>query len=176
MSIYTKKGDRGKTGLYTGKKRLSKDSLRIRAVGTIDELNSYLGVVISAGEKSHLGKLLREIQKDLLTAGSIIGGSNLRFSKAKVRKIEKEIDKLEKELPKLSNFIIPGGTEVAAKLQYARTLTRRAEREVVKLNKEEPVKSQILIYLNRLSDGLFMFARKANSDEGVEEITWKIES
>jgi len=174
MSIYTKKGDQGKTGLYSDQKRLTKDSSRIKAVGAVDELNSFLGVVVSASEDSHLVKILNEIQRDLLTMGSIIGGNNLLFSKTKTRRIEQQIDKLEKELPKLSNFIVPGGTETAAKLQFARTIARRAEREVVGLSKEESVKPQILIYLNRLSDGLFMFARKANFSKSVEEETWKI--
>ena len=174
MSIYTKKGDKGETGLYSGKKRLAKDSLRIYAVGAVDELNSFLGIIISSCEDLHLVGILNEIQEDLLIMGSIIGGSDLRFSKAKTRRIERQIDKLEKELPKLANFIFPGGTETAAKLQFARTLARRAEREVVSLSKEESVRPQILIYLNRLSDGLFMFARKTNFSKSVKEETWKI--
>lgn len=173
MSIYTKKGDGGETGLYSGKKRVTKDSSKIRAIGVVDEINSYLGVVISDCGDMHLVKILQKIQEDLLTVGSILGGSSLRFSKVKIKKLEKEIDKLEKELPKLTNFIVPGGTEMAAKLHFARTLARRAEREVVSLSKEENIRPQILVYLNRLSDALFMFARRANFRESVKEKTWK---
>jgi cob(I)alamin adenosyltransferase len=176
MSIYTKKGDKGKTGLYSGKKRLTKDSLRIRAVGAVDEANSFLGVIVSGSENLHLKKILEEIQENMLVMGSIIGGSNLRFSKVKTKRIEKEIDRLEKVLPKLTNFIVPGGTKAAARLHYARTLVRRAERDVVNLSKEEDVNPQILIYLNRLSDCLFMFARRANFEKGVKEKTWKTKS
>lgn len=174
MSIYTKKGDRGKTGLYSSNNRLTKDSPRISAVGAVDELNSFLGVVISMAEDASLVIILKEIQKDLLTMGSIIGGSDLRFSMAKTRKIEKVIDRLEKELPKLSNFIVPGGTKTAARLHFARTLVRRAEREIVSLSKEETVKPQILTYLNRLSDGLFMLARSVNYRKNIKEETWKV--
>jgi cob(I)alamin adenosyltransferase len=173
MPIYTKKGDQGETGLYSGRKRLKKDSIRIRAVGAVDEMNSFLGVVISTSDDSDLVTILKEIQNDLLIMGSILGGSGLRFSKVKVRKIEKEIDKLEAELPKLTNFIVPGGTETAARLHFARTLVRRTEREVVSLSKIEAVKPQILTYLNRLSDGLFMFARRVNFRKSVKEEVWK---
>jgi len=175
MGIYTKKGDKGSTGLYSGKNRLTKDSLRIRAVGAVDGANSYLGVIVSESEDGNLIRSLEEIQENMLVMGSMIGGSNLRFSKVKTRRLEKEIDHLEKTLPKLTNFIVPGGTKTAAKLHYARTLVRRAEREVVNLSREELVKPQIITYLNRLSDYLFMFARKANFDKSVEEKPWKIE-
>jgi len=172
MSIYTKKGDQGKTGLYSDKRRLTKDSQRIRAVGAVDELNSFLGVIVSTSEDNNLNLRLEEIQENLLVIGSMIGGSNLRFSKVKTRRLEKEIDRLEKELPKLTNFIVPGGTKTAAQLHYARTLVRRAERELVTLSRRELVKPQILIYLNRLSDCFFMFAREANFRKGVKENTW----
>lgn len=176
MAIYTKKGDKGSTGLYSETKRLTKDSQRIRAIGAVDEVNSFLGVIVSLSEDSHLIRYLEEIQENLLVVGSVLGGSNLRFSKVKTRKIEKEIDRLEKALPKLTNFIIPGGTKTAAKVHFARTLVRRAEREVVNLSREEIVKPQIIIYLNRLSDLLFMFARRANFIKGVKEKAWKTKS
>jgi cob(I)alamin adenosyltransferase len=176
MVIYTKKGDEGKTGIYSDTKRLTKDSLRIRAVGAVDEVNSFLGVIVSSSEDNNLKMSLEEIQENLLVMGSMLGGSNLRFSKVKTKRLEREIDRLEKELPKLVNFIIPGGTKTAARLHYARTLVRRTEREVVNLRREELVKPQILIYLNRLSDYLFVFARGANFRKGVREKTWKTKS
>jgi cob(I)alamin adenosyltransferase len=171
MAIYTKKGDKGETSLYVGK-RVLKDSLVINAIGAIDELNSYFGVVISVSEDPQPKKILKDIQKDLLTIGSILSGSDLRFFKNRTTKLEKMIDELEGKLPPLKHFIIPGGTRVAAHLQYARSLVRRAERAVVALSKEEKVKPQIFTYLNRLSDLVFMLAREVNYKMGVKEETW----
>lgn len=170
MAIYTKKGDRGETSLFL-KKRTSKDSLRIVAIGAIDEANSYLGVVIS--ESPELKKSLNEIQKNLFVAGSILAGAKLRFSKVKTRKLERVIDKLEGKLPVLKNFILPGGGKVGAKLFFVRTLARRAERAVVRLNRFEKVKPEILVYLNRLSDYLFMIGREVNLKEGKKEEVWQ---
>lgn len=149
MSIYTKQGDKGKTGLYSGR-RVSKSSLIIEALGTIDEAVSWLGVV--GGQVA--------IQKNLMTISSILAGAKLKFPKSKTTKLEKEIDKLEKKLPKLAGFIVPGGR--GAKLHYARALVRRCERVVVSVQSTKyRVQNNILIYLNRLSDYLFMLARKA---------------
>ena len=164
MTIYTRKGDKGKTGVFNGK-RLSKDSLLIGAIGSIDEANSWLGVVSG----------FEEIQKDLMTISSILAGAKLKFSSVKSKKLEKEIDKLDKILPPLKHFILPGGSETGAKLHFARTLVRRAERAVVGLLNKEKVKPEILIYLNRLSDYLFMHARFANFQDGTREVEWKRE-
>ena len=171
MSVYTRKGDKGETNLFSGKK-ISKDCLNIEAIGGIDELNSYLGIVVSHSEDEKLKKTLIDIQKDLLAIGSILGGSSLRFSVSKTRKLERLIDEIEKELPELKCFIIPGGCKIASHLHFARTLCRRAERAVVAFSKEEKVKPQILSYLNRLSDLLFVLARKENWKLGVGEKEW----
>lgn len=175
MVIYTKKGDKGETGLYSAsaeKIRVSKNSARIHAVGVVDELNSYLGVVISFSEDRKLNKILLDIQRDLLTIGSIIGGSGLRFFAGKAKKFEKIIDELDANLPPLKNFILPGGSQVAAKLHYARSVARRAERSIITLAEEVNVKPQILVYVNRLSDFLFMLARQQNFKEEVKEEIW----
>ena len=176
MVIYTKRGDRGKTSLYDKtpeqRKRTSKDTLRIEALGAIDELNSYLGVVISSSEDIALNKKLKDIQNNLLTIGSLLAGSSLRFFKTNTRRLEKEIDEMEGRLPVLSNFILPGGSKIASKLQYARTLARKAERTLVTLNEEKNVKTQVLTYINRLSDHLFMLAREINHKMEVKDEVW----
>jgi cob(I)alamin adenosyltransferase len=173
MAIYTKKGDRGETSLFKGT-RVPKSSLRIRAIGAIDEANSYLGVVVS--ESLELKKELSEIQRNLFRIGSILAGAPLRFSKVKTKKLEKELDKLEGTLPVLKNFILPSGEKVAAKLFFARTLVRRAEREITRLNSKESLKPEILVYLNRLSDYLFMIGRRENFKKGIKEEVWKAHS
>jgi len=177
MAIYTKKGDQGETALYDNESRqnirVSKHSLRIRAIGTTDELNSFLGVVASISQDSELKKKISEIQRNLLTIGSILAGSKLAFSKTKTKNLERLLDKLEGSLPVLKNFVLPGGSQVAAYLNYARTLARRTEREVVALSKAGGVKPQILTYLNRLSDTLFMLARQINYQEGIKEELWR---
>lgn len=177
MTIYTKKGDGGETALYDAqnaqRKRVSKDSLRIQVIGSIDELNSYLGIAAAESENPEIAKLLREIQGDLLTIGSITAGSSLRFFGSKTKKLEIIIDDLEGSLPVLANFVLPGGSKLASHLQFARSLTRKAERKVVELSRLEKVRPQILTYLNRLSDFLFMLARKANSQAGVSDNIWK---
>lgn len=176
MAIYTKRGDRGETSLYDKMSRqnvrVSKNSLRIRTIGAIDELNSFLGVVVANSSDSVLVKRIKEIQRNLLTIGSILAGSPLRFSRSKTKRLEKTIDRLEGKLPILKNFIVPGGSQVAAHLQYARALARRAERLVVALSEVERVKLQILVYLNRLSDAIFMLAREANAKAKIKEEVW----
>ncbi|OGM25693.1 ATP:cob(I)alamin adenosyltransferase [Candidatus Woesebacteria bacterium RIFCSPLOWO2_01_FULL_39_61] len=175
MVIYTKKGDKGETGLYSTspqKIRVSKNSYRIHAVGAVDELNSYLGVVISYSEDRKLNKILLDIQRNLLTIGSILGGSKLRFITGKARKFEKIIDELEGSLPPLKNFILPGGSQVTAHLHYARSVARRMERVIVRLDEKNRIKPQILVYVNRLSDFLFMLARQQSFKEGVKEEIW----
>lgn len=172
MAIYTKKGDGGETSLFLKKPTpVSKDSVRVSAIGALDEANSYLGVIVS--EKTELKKSMSEVQKNLFVIGSILAGAKLRFSKTKTKKLERVIDRLEGTLPVLKNFILPGGGKVGAKLFFARALVRRAERTVVSLNLVEEVKPEIMVYLNRLSDYLFMIAREVNSQEGFEEEVWK---
>lgn len=176
MAIYTKRGDRGKTALYdkesTQRDMVPKNSAIVRTIGSLDELNSYIGVVISSSEDSALNEKLKQVQANLFTIGSIIAGSKLRFFATKTTRLEKEIDELEGTLPVLKNFILPGGSKAAAHLQYARTLSRRAERAAVTLNELNLLKPQILTYLNRLSDYLFMQARNANFNNNISEEVW----
>ena len=161
MTIYTRKGDKGKTGVFNGK-RLSKDSLLIEAIGSIDEANSWLGVVSG----------FEEIQKDLMTISSILAGADLKLPSTKTKKLEKEIDRLDKILPPLKYFILPGGSETGAKLHFARALVRRAERSLVSLEIKN-YKVEILAYMNRLSDYLYMKAREQNFKKGIKEKIWK---
>lgn len=176
MAIYTKRGDGGETSLFdklsSQKKRISKASPRIGAIGAVDEVNSFLGVV-SSDPNPKLKKILREIQRELFLIGSILAGTKLRFYSTRIKRLEKQIDSFEKELPPLRNFILPSGTSSGAQLHFARSLVRRAERAVVRLNQKEKVNPQILKYLNRLSDFLFMLARKVNSEAEIKEEIWK---
>lgn len=167
MAIYTKTGDKGETKVFDKKTgeltKVSKTSCKIAAIGAIDELNSFLGVV---GD-------LTEIQGDLFTINSILAGSKLRFSKTKTRKLEKQLDKWEGSLPVQKNFIFYGGTPRASQIFFARALARHAEREVVEFSKEQKVSEAILIYFNRLSDYLFMLGRSENFKAKIKEKFWK---
>jgi cob(I)alamin adenosyltransferase len=174
MAIYTKKGDKGETGFVDVKKRASKDSLIVEALGTIDELNSFLGIAkTQVKENTKLQKTVGDIQRNLLTIGSITAGSKLRFSENKTKELEKLIDELEGKLPVLKNFVVPGGTLVSSYFQYARSLARRAERRMVALSKVQKTTPPVLQYLNRLSDAIFMLAREANREAGVKDEVWK---
>ena len=177
MVIYTKRGDRGETSTFdesgAQRARISKDSLKVEALGAIDELNSFLGITKAQMEDTKTQKILDTIQRNLLTIGSITAGSKLRFSSIQTKKLEKAIDDLEGKLPVLKNFVVPGGNPTSAQLQYARALARRAERRVVALSKEEKVKPQVLIFLNRLSDYIFMLARDVNHKSGILDEIWK---
>ncbi|HEX6977236.1 MAG TPA: cob(I)yrinic acid a,c-diamide adenosyltransferase [Patescibacteria group bacterium] len=176
MAIYTKKGDKGTTSLYSSQpatsQRISKDSIRIRTIGSIDELDSFLGLAKSFCLDLKIQKIISDIQRDLLTIGSCLAGSKLRFSKTKTKKLEKMIDVWEGNLPRLSHFILPGGTPLSAQLHVSRSMARRAEREVTALSEVEKVPDSIKIYMNRLSDFLFMLARLTNSDQKIKEEIW----
>ena len=176
MAIYTKKGDKGKTTLFNGKTSqktlVAKDSLKISAIGVIDEVNSYLGIISSSG-KPELKRIIEKIQKELFTMGSIIAGADLRFYSTKTKYLEKQIDKMQRKLPAIKHFILPGGTQIGAQLYFARALARKAERVIVALNKKEEIKPQILVYLNRLSDFLYVLARTVNHNRGVKEKFWQ---
>ncbi len=161
MAIYTKTGDKGKTGTFSGR-RISKSSKLINTIGAIDELNSFLGIIGG----------LTEIQRNLFTINAILTGAKLKFPSDATTKLERSIDKWEGTLPVLKNFIIYSGTKKAARVFYARALCRRAERVLVPLILPDS-KSEILVYLNRLSDYLFMFARSINYKKGTKEIYWK---
>lgn len=175
MSIYTRTGDKGKTSLYQGK-RVSKGNLRIEAVGSVDELNSAIGVALSEvrSQKSEVRKELERIQNDLFEIGGALAnpGSKIKLTK-RVQEFENTIDKLENSLPPLSNFILPGGGRTGSCLHLSRTIARRAERRIIELFEKEGVESSIIVYMNRLSDLLFMFARFVNHKEKRKEILWK---
>ncbi len=179
MPIYTKTGDRGKTSLRTGS-RIWKDSIRVEAYGSIDELNSYIGVVISTlgepkrGWKKYLQTQLLSIQGDLLFIGSSLAKSEVMLDRLdpNTKKFEEQIDTMTEKLPELSNFILPGGNPVGSHLQYARTLVRRAERRVVTLAKTEKVDDSLIRYINRLSDLFFTMSRFANFKEKKSEVVW----
>jgi cob(I)alamin adenosyltransferase len=177
MSVYTKKGDRGETSMYdpanSQMKRISKDSLRVWAIGSVDEVNSFLGVCATLTTDLKQKNKLERIQKDLFTIGSILAGAKLAFPISKVKFLEKEIDTMEGQLPTLKNFILPGGSPLAAHVQYVRTLTRRAERRIVSLNKIEPVKPTVMQYMNRLSDYFFVLSRFANQQIGIMDTPWQ---
>ncbi|MDO8503926.1 MAG: cob(I)yrinic acid a,c-diamide adenosyltransferase [bacterium] len=180
MAIYTKRGDRGTTSLYGETRRRSKSNERIAAYGTVDELSSQLGLASSLlslrGRK--LGGVLRGIQQDLFEIASELATSPSRkpvvaIKPTRARELEKLIDELEGKLPVLANFIFPGGSQAGAAMHVARSVARRAEREVVALAKKEKVRAEILIYMNRLSDALFMLARKINHLEKKPEEKWR---
>jgi cob(I)alamin adenosyltransferase len=180
MPIYTKKGDKGETSIFRRKMgksvRVSKADLLIEAIGSIDEANSYLGIIASISNKVTSTKILKakieEIQKDLFTIGSMLAGAKLKIVSGRVEGLEKEIDEMDSKLPKLNNFILPGGSEVSAHLMFTRVVVRRAERRVVALAKKMTINHQLLKYLNRLSDYLFVLARWVNLQSKVKETKW----
>ncbi|MDP3988579.1 MAG: cob(I)yrinic acid a,c-diamide adenosyltransferase [Candidatus Levybacteria bacterium] len=192
VKVYTRTGDKGQTSLFGGK-RVSKANLRVEAYGTIDELNCVIGVSITQIKSSPLrqgfvgqAKLkaqLIAIQKDLFEIGSILAdskrlnlGQGSTLIKKRIKEQEQLIDELTKELPELKNFILPGGGETGSMLHLARAICRRAERRVVQLSVKEKVDGDILIYLNRLSDLLFVMARFANFKENKNEVIWPFEA
>ncbi|MEK7168431.1 MAG: cob(I)yrinic acid a,c-diamide adenosyltransferase [Patescibacteria group bacterium] len=176
MSVYTKTGDKGKTGTFGGK-RISKSSGLIGAIGAIDELNSYLGIINTRYKQSlplrSKDIKLIDIQKNLFTINSILSGAELEFPKDATKKLEKEIDDMEGKMPVLANFIIYSGTPRATKLYYARALARRAECALVAVPNILHTTYYILPYLNRLSDYLFTLARFTNFKKKVKEEVWK---
>jgi len=177
--IVTRTGDDGTTGLAGGK-RVSKDSPRIWAVGTIDELSSAIGIARALGAGKELDARLRRIQNDLFNLGAELATPADRFragmpriEKRQLADLETLIDELRKELGPLQEFILPGGNPIGAQLHVARTICRRAERFCVRLGKEERLGQFDIPYLNRLSDALFMLARRSNQQAGVKETYWK---
>ncbi|MDD5023005.1 MAG: cob(I)yrinic acid a,c-diamide adenosyltransferase [Candidatus ainarchaeum sp.] len=175
MAIYTKKGDFGKTGLADGKE-IDKDDDVVEAYGTIDELNSLLGLVKSKITNENVQKEIERIQKNLFTIGVEIAGGKREFKGIEyyeIDEIEKQIDVIENKIPKLNHFIIPGGETSASLVHFARTVCRRCERKVVKVSKREKVRNEILVYLNRLSDFLFVLAREINYEKKIQDVEWK---
>jgi len=178
MSIYTKRGDKGKTDLLDPNNfcniRVFKDDNKIEAIGSIDELNSFLGIIISLVKDKKEIIFLRKIQKDLFLINAYLAGAkNISFSKYKVNYLEKKIDLLEKRLPRLKNFIFPGGSLISSFFHLARSVTRRVERNIVTISKENKINPNILIFINRLSDLLFVMARWNNKTSKVDELIWK---
>jgi cob(I)alamin adenosyltransferase len=176
MKIYTRTGDQGQTGLWGGQ-RVPKDSLRVSAYGTTDELNAMLGVVRASGLDAGLDALVTRIQNELFVVGADLAtpGESTRIDRigeANIAAMEHDIDQLEGELEPLRQFILPGGTPAAAYLHLARTICRRAERLVVTLAQQEEINAVILVYLNRLADWLFVVARAANARAGVADVPW----
>ena len=177
--VYTKTGDDGTTGLGSGQ-RVPKDSPRIEAYGTVDELNSQIGVALAAGLNDTIASELARIQNELFHLGSdlcILEEDKLRLPVPEigpdhVAALEKLMDRLSESLPPLENFILPGGTRGAAALHVARTVCRRAERLVVALSRREKVGAHTVEYLNRLSDALFVMARHQNRSRGAPDILW----
>lgn len=178
MRIYTKSGDKGQTGLLGGK-RVSKSNLRIAAVGSLDELNAIFGVLLILNPSKKAAAVIRQAQDDIFTIGAEIADPEKKYIDKKIGSdyvtfLEKSIDELEASLPKLKNFILPGGTPFAAHAHLARAICRRTERCMVRLNERENLKNEhIIIYINRLSDLLFMLARKDNFEKHTREILWK---
>lgn len=174
LKIYTRTGDRGQTSLYGGK-RVPKNHVRVNAYGTIDELNSLLGIVLSSSLEKKIENFLHIIQSDLFTIGGYLAGANVSLQEIKKRvgEMEKLIDWMDTDLPILKNFILPTGVETGSFLFFARAVARRSERELVALSEKEEVADEIFIYINRLSDLLFVMGRFVNHKHGVAETPWK---
>ncbi len=183
MRIYTRQGDHGQTTLFDGK-RVSKDHLRLATYGTVDELNSWLGMAVSLCRHEQLRQILNQLQHGLFDLGADLATpldspNSALVNRIQVRhaaEMEKQIDTFTAELLPLKQFILPGGSPLAAHLHIARTVCRRAERHLVELMREEQTGEAPLIYLNRLSDLLFVLARLANKLDGHPETHWHKEA
>ena len=177
--IYTRAGDRGETGLIGGR-RVRKDDPRVEAYGTVDELNAVVGWARAACDDPSLGRRLERIQAELFDLGADLADPapagedrRARVGPPHVERLEREIDEFDRALPPLDRFILPGGSELAARLHVARVTARRAERRVVALAARESVSPDAVRYLNRLSDWLFVAARAANLRSGTPETAWE---
>lgn len=178
MKIYTKTGDKGTTSLFD-KTRVSKDDPRVGAYGDVDELNAMLGICLSDLNEKDVRELLIEIQRDLFALGAQLANPSHKkqrnktsFTEEKIRHLEDSIDKFEAELKPVKDFMLPGGNSSSARLHFARTICRRAERKIVSLMKNENVDNVFLVYMNRLSDLLFVLARVMNKRGSVKEVSW----
>lgn len=177
--VYTRTGDDGSTGLGGGQ-RVPKDGNRVEAYGTVDELNSSLGLARAAGLDPRLDAALAKIQNELFHLGSdlcILEEDKKRYAVPQIEErhveaLEELMDGLSETLPYLDNFILPGGSEGASRLHVGRTVCRRAERDVLRLSREEAVGEFVVPYLNRLSDALFVMARYENVAKGVGDVLW----
>lgn len=179
MKIYTKTGDQGETGLFGGA-RVSKADERVDAYGDVDELNSVIGVARVHGTDSRCDALLMTIQSELFNVGAelaCVPGKEAKLgvpvvSEAEISPLERMIDALEADLQPLTNFVLPGGSIEAARLHVARTVCRRAERKLVALSQRQPIRNELVRYLNRLSDLLFVMARHANHRANIADVPW----
>ncbi len=180
MKIYTKTGDKGETGLFGGE-RVSKNSLRLNAYGTIDELNSFVGLAIIESNCDEIKNILIDLQNKLFFLGSDLATpetektNNLKITRipdSYILETEETIDKFEAQLEKLKHFILPGGSRGAALLSICRTISRRAEREVVALKNTEHIGENIVIFLNRLSDLFFVLSRFENKYSNIPDTKW----
>ncbi|WP_339834458.1 cob(I)yrinic acid a,c-diamide adenosyltransferase [uncultured Flavobacterium sp.] len=185
MKVYTKTGDTGTTALFGGT-RVSKHHIRIESYGTVDELNSYIGLIRDQEIDSHYKTVLAEVQDRLFTVGAILATppekellkngqprlQNLGLVETDIEFLEKEIDTMEESLPQMTHFVLPGGHTTVSYCHIARCVCRRAERLAVHLNDLEPTNELVLTYLNRLSDYLFVLARKLSLDLKAEEVKW----
>jgi cob(I)alamin adenosyltransferase len=174
--IYTRTGDDGTTGLGDGT-RVAKDSTRVEAMGTVDELNAVIGVLLTEPLPEAISKTLTRVQHDLFDlGGEICIPGHVMVKAERITVLEETLDQLNDDLPPLKEFILPGGTRAAAYCHLARTVCRRAERQLVKLSHEEAVTDVSLQYLNRLSDLLFVMCRVINKDVGCADVLWKNEN
>ena len=175
--IYTRTGDAGETSLGDGS-RVSKLDERIAAYGAVDELNSAIGLVLAGGSPPSIREVLLRVQNELFDLGADVSvplehEGRLRATQEQVDRLEAECDRFNAELPELTSFVLPGGGETAARLHVARTICRRAEREALVAANAHAVNQLVLVYLNRLSDLLFILARAANAGESHEEPLWR---
>lgn len=185
MKVYTKTGDNGTTALFGGT-RVSKDHIRIESYGTVDELNSHIGLIRDQEMNPHFKTILVEIQDRLFTVGAVLAtppkkeimkNGELRLQKlgiveSDIEYLENEIDTMEESLPQMTHFVLPGGHTTVSFCHIARCVCRRAERLAVNLNHIEAIDPMAIKYLNRLSDYLFVLARKLSSDLNADEVKW----
>ena len=183
MKLYTKTGDAGDTGLFGGE-RVRKDHERVRTYGALDEANSTVGMAAAAPDlPPSLRAPLQEIMSDLFDLGAelatpapaqgkLVRKLETRIDDKRIAELEKLIDDVEAEVPPLTTFVLPSGTDAAARLHFARTVVRRAEREIISLTSLVPVRGEVIVYVNRLSDLLFAWARLANHRAGAGDVAW----
>lgn len=178
MKIYTKTGDGGETGTFGGP-RVRKDDVRVEAMGDVDELNAVIGLARCDGLDERMDQLLRSIQNELFDLGAQIATpeperlGTKRMTAGLIARLESAIDEYEAQLPPLTAFILPGGVRPAAMLHLARTVCRRAERRVVALSQQAEIAEEVIVYLNRLSDLLFVLARSVNRTAGCGDVLWQ---
>lgn len=179
MRIYTRTGDAGETGLIGGA-RVCKDHDRIECVGAIDEVNACIGVCRALAPDSSLDPALERLQHELFDLGAEIADPKEKLcnqgalDQRHISALERSIDAMTRELEPLRNFVLPGGAALAAQLHLARTVCRRAERRLLRLHHDEPLRADVITYVNRLSDWLFVAARYANAQEGVPDVEWHV--